>query len=63
MKQFYMKDYPKFKQHCYRNSTGYIIPFEDHLQTSGFKSAIRGSPGKGFEMSDEDFTWFVLRWS
>lgn len=68
MKKFQLDEFPKFYSYARRiiyaeeRITGQGPSYDDIMIREGYKSAMRGEPGKGWVMSDVDFTWFVLRW-
>ena len=64
MKTIDIIDFPKYKDEC-RND-GYNT-WEESVRANGYKSA-RAVPDDNFFgtyiiMSDEDYTWFIMRWS
>jgi hypothetical protein len=63
MKQFKISNFPKFVEYAYSNpELNNLNQWDEILAAAGFKTAIY----KGINswcMDDEEYTWFVLRWS
>ena len=75
MKNIDLMMFPKFVMHCnpffeqdetltitYCGRSG-IRAYHILMRKFGYKSADIGPLGKGYQMSEEDYTWFILRWS
>jgi hypothetical protein len=59
MKKIYIADFPKFEEEFVHDE------YDKSMKASGFKSAIvtyNYRYGYEIHLSDEDYTWFILRW-
>jgi hypothetical protein len=62
MKKIYVSDFPKFKEMFWRDGLSWQATF----RANGFKSVIEDHAFASADrvlISDEEYTWFVLRWS
>jgi hypothetical protein len=56
--------FPKYKHHCYFNSEyDQFHCWASCLVHDGFTSAHYSFEEYQLQMSDEDYVWFVLKWS
>jgi hypothetical protein len=63
MKQFYLSDFPRFDDHV--DSIWLVDPsikIEKLFMDEGFRSIKMAPPHKGWFLSEEDYTWFILKW-
>ena len=60
MKWFNIINFPKFRE----EALNYPGPLDDTMRRMGFKSAtFRPQGDKAWGLSEEEYTWFALRWS
>jgi hypothetical protein len=63
MKKVYVSDFPKFKEMFWRDG---LPSWQATFRANGFKSVIEDQTFASADrvlISDEEYTWFVLRWS
>jgi hypothetical protein len=60
-----IRKYQKFRQECYNNSKfRNAYDWVEALRIAGFKTAISyDGSSTGIHLSEEEYTWFVIRWS
>lgn len=70
-----LHDYPKFLAYAnpilvqdstlriYTDQYEGVYAYHIILQRCGYKSAKLGTLTEGFSLSEEDYVWFVLKWS
>mgnify|MGYP003346697415 FL=1 len=63
MVTFYIQDYPLFYyKHNDRINSIPSMDWDDAFKAEGFKTSKKSQfAGKGWTLSDEEFTWFVLK--
>ena len=63
MKKIYVSDFPKFKKMFFMDG---LPSWKATFRANGFNSVIEDQTFASAErvlISDEDYTWFILRWS
>lgn len=65
MKKFDINKFQKFRQECYNNDAySRAYSWVEALHIAGYKSAISyNGTVRGIYLSEEEYTWFVIKWS
>jgi hypothetical protein len=63
MKTINIFDFTKFTDHYGPNTNPNLLTWEDCLRDYGIKNPVFIEDTFTVELTDEEYTWFILRWS